>query len=128
MTRGEREYLELLRGLENGSMGCAIVGRKWLAARLQVPFRTLDRWTAKFKAAGILEVKQRQRHAAQYTVQPCQNGKADGKASGKAETRYIGRVKLSEGERRKLPQREERREARCLTAAEMWPEQPRRTG
>src|SRR3981189_414156 len=124
LSRGPKHCLELLEDLARGSLGCACPSREWLARRLDCSLPTLDRWTAELRAKGFLTVKKRQHSSATYTVQTSHFDKSGERSGDKSERRYIGRVKLSEGERRKPAQREER----CLTAAEMWPEQPRRTG
>lgn len=103
LSRGSKACLKLLNDLSHGSLGEARPSRAWLAARLDCPLRTLDRWTAELRKAGLLQVKQHQHHAAVYVVQLCQNGKAGGKAGGRAESPYIGRVEVSTGELRPKP-------------------------
>ena len=89
LSRGARQYLQLLTDLASGSMGRVVPGRDWLKARLKTTYRTLDRWTAELKFTGHIAVQKRGRDTAEYTIQTCQNGKSSGKSSGKSKAPYL---------------------------------------
>lgn len=115
LSAGARRCFEILSDLDRGPLG-ACPSRAWLAERLGCPLRTLDRWTAELRNAGMITIKKRQHHSAVYLVQKsveiAENGKSGGKSGGKSEHRYIGRV-LNSGE-----------EKRCLTVENIWGKRP----
>lgn len=99
--------------------------RKTLCAQLEVSMKTLEGYITELRKADCISSKKRQHSSAEYRIsRPLEiQGSVKGSVQGSG-VRFLNELKLSEGEKRKPPQREQH----CMTAAELWPEQKRRNG
>jgi len=117
LSRGARRCLQLLKWYA-ARFDDVFPYQETLARRLGVGVRQVKRYIRELVAAELVAVSNPGRGPNSYQVLVDKN--VPSKSPRSPLERKPPLYELNSNYRRK--------EARCLTAAEMWPEQPRRTG